>query len=74
MPREPGEFKEVFEVEDAKCTAETSKAILVEHSVFDGGKAWIPKSQVSNDSEVREKGTDGTLIISKWLAEQNSWL
>lgn len=74
MRREPGEFKEVFEVEDAKCTAETAKAVLVEHSIFDGGKAWIPKSQISNDSEVFEKGTDGLLIVSKWLAEQNGWI
>ena len=31
---------------------------------------WIPLSQVHEDSELYEQGTDGTLIVSRYFAEQ----
>jgi hypothetical protein len=59
---EPADF------DDVKCIAETTDAILV---VMDDGKEhWIPKSQVHDDSEVYEKGGEGKLIISQWIAEE----
>jgi hypothetical protein len=74
MPREPGEFKEVFEIEDAECTAETEKALHVVSPSLENGKTWVPKSQISNDSEVFELGDKGTLVVSKWLAETSGWV
>jgi hypothetical protein len=44
---------------------ETDSAILC---VIDGTNHWIPKSQISDDSEVYEMNTSGTLIITEWLA------
>jgi len=52
---------------DVFCIAETDLAILVD---IDGEEIWIPRSQIEDDSEVVEKGDEGTLIISGWLAEQ----
>lgn len=31
---------------------------------------WIPKSQINDDSEVYAKDTEGTLIITEWIAAQ----
>lgn len=59
---------------DVECTRETEKAILVIVSV--GGtldEFWIPKSQIHDDSEVFELGGKGTLVVSRWIAEQKGW-
>ncbi len=52
---------------DTPVAGETSKAILVE---FEGERMWIPKSMVHDDSEVYAQGHTGTLIVSRWIAEQ----
>ena len=36
----------------------------------EGEEVWIPKSQIHDDSEVYEDGTDGDLVISRWIAEK----
>ena len=55
---------------DVRCKAETDKAILCVHA---GESYWIPKSQVADDSEVQQKGDEGTLVITKWLAKEEGW-
>lgn len=52
---------------DVSVDAETPKAILV---TLDGEEHWIPKSQISDDSEVYTSGTEGKLIISTWIAKE----
>ena len=59
--------KEPVEFEDVKAEAETEKAILVE---IEGDKYWVPKSQLDKNSEVNEKGDEGTLITTRWWAEK----
>ena len=54
-------------IDDTVCTAETEKAILVE---IEGEEYWMPKSQIDDDSEVYKKGQEGTLVITRWIAEQ----
>lgn len=61
-----------MEIEDAKCIRDSEQAILVEAPIFDE-PTWIPQSQVDEDSEVYEKGTSGTLIISDWWARKQGW-
>lgn len=56
-------------IEDVVCEAETDKAILVSIEAED---FWIPKSHIEDDSEVYEKGNEGTLVISDWIAKKNS--
>lgn len=46
---------------------ETSAALLVE---IDGAEHWIPKGQISDDSEVFAEGTSGKLVVSEWIATQ----
>jgi hypothetical protein len=62
-----------FKIDNAKCLASTDKAILVEALDYFDEPQWIPQSQVDDDSEVYEKGTEGTLIISDWFAEKQGW-
>ena len=47
---------------------ESEEAIEVE--LDDGRKFWIPKSQVHDDSESYELGTDGSLVVAEWLADR----
>ena len=47
----------------------TLKAMLV---ACEGEEAWIPTSQVHEDSEVNKPGTEGTLVIPRWVAEIRS--
>lgn len=51
------------------CLCDSGKALLVD---VDGEQHWIPKSQIHDDSEVfdDQKNSNGTLIITAWIAEQ----
>jgi hypothetical protein len=64
---------ETYKVEDVVCTAESDAAIKVEGSDI-GEPTWVPKSQIDDDSEVYAKGTEGTLIVTEWIAKQKGWL
>src|SRR5690606_13382188 len=57
---------ELVEVDCCACSTATPKALLV---VCDGKEVWIPASQVDDASEVYQPGTDGTLVIPRWIAE-----
>lgn len=58
--------------EGVTVKAATDKALLC---VFDDGdEHWIPLSQIDDDSEVYEKGTEGALVVTKWIAEQKGLL
>lgn len=50
-----------------KCFNETARAILVR--LRDGEEAWIPKSTIHDDSEVYKDDDEGTLIVSRSIAE-----
>lgn len=54
-------------IRDALVKVKTQKAILVD---VDGEDYWIPLSQVDEESEVFEKGDQGDLIITEWIAQQ----
>lgn len=56
------------EFEDISVAKETDKAILVE---IEGEEFWVPKSVIHEDSEVKEEGTEGILIVKRWWAENN---
>jgi hypothetical protein len=47
-----------FELDDAEVITETDKAILVEAPDLDD-QMWIPKSAITDDSEVWEHSLDG---------------
>jgi len=62
-----------YTVEDAVCVAETDLAICVEAPDFEEG-TWIPQSQIHEDSEIWEKGQEGDLVVTEWLAQQEGWI
>lgn len=64
--RDRGE-RESVRIEDVRCVRATDKAILVS---VQGAELWIPQSHVTDDSEVYQAGDEGTLVITKWIAEQ----
>lgn len=57
-------------VPDCSVVRETDAALLIESPNLPHGNEWIPKSQLHEDSEIYEYGTDGDLIITRWLADQ----
>jgi hypothetical protein len=57
-----------FVIPDAEGCKETDKALLVQFQ--SGETAWIPKSHISDDSEVHKEGTKGKLKITEWIAKQ----
>jgi hypothetical protein len=54
-------------LEDVFAKGASEKALLC---VIDGDEHWIPKSQISDDSEVYDRGHKGKLVITHWLAKQ----
>lgn len=64
---------EPFSIDDVRCLRETEKALLCE---IEGEEVWLPKSQVHEDSEVfdAEEHSEGTLVVTAWLAEKQGWL
>jgi len=59
-----------FEIEDVECLHDTGKALCC---LIDGEEVWVPQSQVDEDSEVYEKGGEGSLVVSGWFADQKGW-
>ena len=66
--------EEYYTVKECTVKRETDKAILVDSEELNEGPTWIPISQIANDSEVKEMGDDGDLIVSSWFASQKGWL
>lgn len=56
------------EVPDTKAIGETEKALLIRFD--DGEEEWVPKSQVTDDSEVWERGHEGKLVVTFWWADK----
>jgi len=59
-------------IRDCKLIKHFKQAMLVD---VEGEEMWIPYSQIDDDSELYKgkdcpEGTEGTLVISDWLAEQ----
>jgi hypothetical protein len=57
----------------ARCLRCTGKAIQVESPDLEQSPAWIPQSQVHDDSEVWKAGDEGVLVVTTWYAEQKGW-
>lgn len=65
-----------YHVDEVEALRETEMGLLVKFQ-FEHERTpverWIPKSQISPDSEVCENGDLGTLIVSLWFAKQAGW-
>lgn len=59
-------------IRDVEAVKETDKAVQVELSGgLEKDKFWVPKSQIGEESEVKEEGDEGDLQVSKFFAVQN---
>ena len=67
-----------FEVGQAKCIHTTPfaiKCVLLEGTDFmkTGQEFWVPESQIHDDSEVYEKGDEGLLVVTHYIAKKEGW-
>lgn len=72
----PWDREEDFEIEDAKCVGSTNMALLIRADDF-RTDVWIPKSVISDDSEVYgdtyDEAGPGLLVVKGWYAEKQGW-
>lgn len=62
---------ETFDIE-VEVKRVTAKAVLVLAET--GEEVWIPRSVITEDSDVPsdcEAGVDGTMTVKRWFAEKN---
>lgn len=59
-----------FEVTVDFIKAETAAAYLV---VVDDAEVWLAKSQILNEAALDPGDTDVSVVVPRWLAEQNGW-
>ena len=67
-------------VEVTEVLKDTGKALLVRvdesdpvNETTDDGTGWVPQSQIHEDSEVYQMGDSGSLVVTRWIAEQKGW-
>lgn len=77
VPKSTKERDDVMVLDNAKVIVKTAGAVLCEHELLDEipneKDRWIPWSQVDDDSEIMEasnKGDEGDLVITNWIAEK----
>ena len=69
-----------YDIEETVVIHETSPgmtnegALLVKAPKFGDDEVWIPKACITEDSEVFEKGTEGTLIVTEGWARKEGWI
>jgi hypothetical protein len=65
------EKRDLIEIENVLVVEEREKSLLV---LYEGEEILIPKSQISDMSEVQGNGDKGVLIIPRWLANDRDML
>ena len=63
--------------DDCHAEAESDNALLVHIPDVSDDAVWIPKSKKVLDreeSEVQNKGDEGTLVIAEWFAIEKEWI
>jgi len=65
------EKRDLIEIENVLVVEEREKSLLV---LYEGGEILIPKSQISDMSEVQGNGDKGVLVIPRWLARDRGML
>jgi hypothetical protein len=65
------EKRDLVEVEDVLVIEEREKSLLV---LYEGEEILIPRSQISDTSEVQGDGDKGVLVIPRWLANDRDML
>lgn len=68
MARDRDEDRPVT-IRGCKAVNESAKALLVRCGDWEADK-WIPKSVITDDSEVFARDGDGDLVIAGWFARK----
>jgi hypothetical protein len=61
-------FDETVELYDVVAKRQTDEALLCE--IEEGDEIWIPRVQIDESSQVSEEGDEGTLVVSRWIADK----
>lgn len=67
--RSDGRSEDGVSIDGVKVLRVTQRAILCH--IPNGDEAWelwVPQSVVTDDSDCRELGDDGTLVVQEWFA------
>lgn len=56
---------EFVELEGVECVKTTPAALLC---LIEGDEHWIPRSQLSDESDDLSEGDIGTIFLADWLA------
>lgn len=71
---EPGyDIQDVIVLHETKPGEANQGALLCKAPVWGDEEIWIPKSQITDDSEVYKSGTSGELIVTEWFARKQGW-
>jgi hypothetical protein len=64
-------FSKTIAFDKTCCIGESDKGLLV---LFENTaeQHWLPKSQISDDSQIQHRGDEGTLLVSDWIAQQKN--
>jgi hypothetical protein len=63
---QPGD--DATSIDDVTAVRGTERALLCR--LDDGREVWIPRSVITDDSEVLDPGDEGTLVVESWFAEK----
>jgi hypothetical protein len=63
-----------YDIEDAECIRETEKALLIKAEHFQKPAFWVPKSVITEDSEITGYLDTGLLCVTEWFAEKAGWM
>lgn len=65
-----------YDVPNSKVVRETDKALCISAPYFglEIGQFWVPKSQVTVDSQVNHLWDKGELCVTEWFAMKRGWL
>ncbi len=62
------ERKDIVSFEGVTALKRSAKAILCKFE--DDTERWVPFSQLSRESDVKDVGDTGELVVNKWIADQ----
>ena len=57
-------------IDGVRVIRSTEKALLCR--LEDGLEVWVPRSVITDDSEVCEQGDEGTLVVKSWFAQKEN--
>lgn len=65
---------EYHTISECAVARETEKAVLVTNDDFDDPGIWVPKSVISEDSDIQGEDDTGDLIVEEWFAKKEGLL